>query len=323
MEAVLECPICSDEISIDKYVAQCKHEFCLKCILQWINTEKRIYKAENTCPLCRSVIDETEIRNQKPIPIPNPDPNIIKINPDLELDFDTFLKIEGVYLDNNINHIMLNCKKADSWLDLYKINMKITSAKMQAPFKNEISRFTPSFLKIFNKPIIFETDFMNVYYKDFADKNNKFYMSENGPKYFLAKVDETNSNIFENLDNIYREHFANLNLKYESLIKTRISELKKSEIRNIKFKLDDNSKIFLNIGDTGVESINDFSAYLNKTKNHYNLQCRFQAKLTFFQIHAHEHKNKIFSSFKIMNVEIKEIKERKKLIMKFSNDEKF
>ena len=57
-----ECSICLDRlIEGVVYISVCGHEFHAQCLHQW-------QQVENTCPLCRSVIDQTHPRGFEPIP---------------------------------------------------------------------------------------------------------------------------------------------------------------------------------------------------------------------------------------------------------------
>tara|TARA_B100001248_G_scaffold253801_1_gene231472 strand:- start:384 stop:743 length:360 start_codon:yes stop_codon:yes gene_type:complete len=45
------CPICFNEISFNnKYITNCKHEYCKDCLDNWFD------KGKNTCPNCRTVV---------------------------------------------------------------------------------------------------------------------------------------------------------------------------------------------------------------------------------------------------------------------------
>lgn len=61
----MNCPVCLDEIE-DECVLDCKHNFCKKCILEYINFnsfDSSAYNEENgfnskvKCPICRIKID--------------------------------------------------------------------------------------------------------------------------------------------------------------------------------------------------------------------------------------------------------------------------
>ena len=50
MTDIIICAICQDEINVDKTILNsCKHQFCTKCITDWLNID-------DTCPMCRSKI---------------------------------------------------------------------------------------------------------------------------------------------------------------------------------------------------------------------------------------------------------------------------
>ncbi len=57
----MNCPICSDEITLENSVnTECNHTFCKKCFWKWT-------KENNTCPLCRHSIlaNSEELKEQK------------------------------------------------------------------------------------------------------------------------------------------------------------------------------------------------------------------------------------------------------------------
>lgn len=53
------CPICYDDIenlpNIDKFITECDHIFCLKCIREWLEQSK----PDKLCPLCKQEINLT------------------------------------------------------------------------------------------------------------------------------------------------------------------------------------------------------------------------------------------------------------------------
>lgn len=53
-----ECPICLDAIlEENKTILNCKHEYCIKCIIELLNKNKF------ECPLCRNLITEYKNNN--------------------------------------------------------------------------------------------------------------------------------------------------------------------------------------------------------------------------------------------------------------------
>lgn len=52
---------CNDDENTTWYITQCIHKFCILCILKW--TDKQIeYKQDASCPTCRTVIDDNDIK---------------------------------------------------------------------------------------------------------------------------------------------------------------------------------------------------------------------------------------------------------------------
>ena len=57
----MNCPICSDEITLENSVnTECNHTFSKKCFWKWT-------KENNTCPLCRHsiLVNSEELKEQK------------------------------------------------------------------------------------------------------------------------------------------------------------------------------------------------------------------------------------------------------------------
>ena len=49
-----QCAICLDKMTSTFSVIPCKHEFCEKCIFDWLEEHK-------TCPLCRCNVQKTKM----------------------------------------------------------------------------------------------------------------------------------------------------------------------------------------------------------------------------------------------------------------------
>lgn len=61
-DASPKCSIClRDHISQKAVITKCGHQFCYPCLLQWTDTRRNI-NVGPSCPNCRTLYDETDIK---------------------------------------------------------------------------------------------------------------------------------------------------------------------------------------------------------------------------------------------------------------------
>lgn len=248
-----DCPICTEPIK-EPYIAVCKHEFCLQCILLWSNS-LRVANNATSCPMCRHVIDHNDILCLHSKKFPAEDNNKI-------LSVEDFIRLNGVKkIGYHANDYILDMKHSD-WMNA------LDSVLRFKKIHNNIATIEKSILKVGDSNILFQTPKLLCLYID--GSSNRFQQTTFNA--FSRDNTENDFAEFDMLDKIFMSRLA-VDNNYKSLIKES-----PNAPNCITFKCEPAT---CNIFDSSGQPMD-----IKELKNRSKLMCCFLVRIVFVKVHG-------------------------------------